>query len=77
MEDLYNLATNIREQGAQMKKKKDSLKLVPVIQEVFSKWNIDDCGSLPFTTNGNHYVLIVMCMVLKYPEAILLADMFL
>ncbi|KAG8184898.1 hypothetical protein JTE90_017753 [Oedothorax gibbosus] len=55
-------------------KKKAPLKLVPVIQEVFSKINIDACGPLPVSPNGNRYIITAICMSSKYPEAIPVPD---
>ncbi|GBM95241.1 Retrovirus-related Pol polyprotein from transposon 412 [Araneus ventricosus] len=55
-------------------KKKAPLKLVPVIQEVFSKINIDACGPLPETPKGNRYLITAICLTSKYPEAIPVAD---
>ncbi|GFU30080.1 retrovirus-related Pol polyprotein from transposon 412 [Trichonephila clavipes] len=51
-------------------KKKAPLKLVPVIQEVLTKLNIDACGPLPITSKGNRYLITAICMSSKFPEAI-------
>ncbi|GBO17352.1 Retrovirus-related Pol polyprotein from transposon 412 [Araneus ventricosus] len=53
---------------------KAPLKLVPLIQEVFSKINIDACGPLPETPKGNRYLITAICLTSKYPEAIPVAD---
>ncbi|GFY35184.1 retrovirus-related Pol polyprotein from transposon 17.6 [Trichonephila clavipes] len=57
-----------------MIKKKAPLKLVPVIQEVFTKLNIDACGPLPITSKGNRYLITAICMSSKFPEAIPVSD---
>ncbi|GFV67513.1 retrovirus-related Pol polyprotein from transposon 297 [Trichonephila clavipes] len=57
-----------------MIKKKASLKLVPVIQEGFTKLNIDACGPLPITSKGNRYLITAICMSSKFPEAIPVSD---
>ncbi|GFU67231.1 retrovirus-related Pol polyprotein from transposon 17.6 [Trichonephila clavipes] len=57
-----------------MIKKKAPLKLVPVIQEVFIKLNIDACGPLPITSKGNRYLITAICMSSKFPEAIPVSD---
>ncbi|GFS77534.1 retrovirus-related Pol polyprotein from transposon 297 [Trichonephila clavipes] len=54
--------------------KKAPLKLVPVIQEVFTKLNIDACGPLPITSKGNRYLITAICMSSKFPEAIPVSD---
>lgn len=41
-----------------------------MIQEVFYKLNIEACGPLSLTTDGNRYILAAMCMTSKYSEAI-------
>ncbi|GFW18583.1 retrovirus-related Pol polyprotein from transposon 17.6 [Trichonephila clavipes] len=56
------------------KKEKAPLKLVPVIQEVFTKLNIDACGPLPITSKGNRYLITAICMSSKFPEAIPVSD---
>lgn len=61
--------------GRANEKKKAPLKLVPVIQEVFSKINIDACGPLPLTTDGHRYILTAVCMASRYPEAVPLVDL--
>ncbi|GFV34085.1 retrovirus-related Pol polyprotein from transposon 412 [Trichonephila clavipes] len=55
-------------------KKKAPLKLVPVIQEVFTKLNIDACEPLPITSKGNRYLITAICMSSKFPEAIPVSD---
>ncbi|GFW48289.1 retrovirus-related Pol polyprotein from transposon 412 [Trichonephila clavipes] len=57
-----------------MIKKKAPLKLAPVIQEVFTKLNIDACGPLPITSKGNRYLITAICMSSKFPEAIPVSD---
>ncbi|GFU45881.1 retrovirus-related Pol polyprotein from transposon 17.6 [Trichonephila clavipes] len=55
-------------------KKKAPLKLVPVIQEVFTKLNIDAWGPLPITSKWNRYLITAICMSSKFPEAIPVSD---
>ncbi|GFV62539.1 retrovirus-related Pol polyprotein from transposon 412 [Trichonephila clavipes] len=55
-------------------KKKAPLKLVPVIQEVFTKLNTDACGPLPITSKGNRYRIMAICMSSKFPEATPVSD---
>ncbi|GFX97476.1 retrovirus-related Pol polyprotein from transposon 17.6 [Trichonephila clavipes] len=55
-------------------KKKAPLKLVPVIQEVFSKLNIDACGPLLITSKRNRYLITAICLSSKFPEAIPVSD---
>ncbi|GFT46840.1 retrovirus-related Pol polyprotein from transposon 412 [Trichonephila clavipes] len=50
------------------------MQLVPVISEVFSKLNVDAVGPLPTTPTGNKYLLTVMCMSSKYPDAVPMPD---
>ncbi|GFU55691.1 retrovirus-related Pol polyprotein from transposon 412 [Trichonephila clavipes] len=54
--------------------KKAPMQLVPVISEVFSKLNVDAVGPLPTTPTGNKYLLTVMCMSSKYPDAVPMPD---
>ena len=52
--------------------KKSPMKIVPVIEDVFSKINVDICGPWPESENGNRYIFTAICMASRYPEAILL-----
>ncbi|GFV23956.1 retrovirus-related Pol polyprotein from transposon 297 [Trichonephila clavipes] len=54
--------------------KKAPMQLVPVKSEVFSKLNVDAVGPLPTTPTGNKYLLTVMCMSSKYPDAVPMPD---
>ncbi|GFS49095.1 retrovirus-related Pol polyprotein from transposon 412 [Trichonephila clavipes] len=54
--------------------KKAPMQLVPVISEVFSKSNVDAVGPLPTTPIGDKYLLTVMCMSSKYPDAVPMLD---
>ncbi|GFT11858.1 retrovirus-related Pol polyprotein from transposon 17.6 [Trichonephila clavipes] len=65
---------SVSEAGKPNDKKKAPLKLVPVIQEVFTKLNIDACGPLPITSKGNRYFITAICMSSKFPEAIPVSD---
>ncbi|GBM49021.1 Retrovirus-related Pol polyprotein from transposon 412 [Araneus ventricosus] len=60
--------------GKGNEKVKAPLKLVPIITEVFSKMNIDAVGPLPTSSKGNSYLLTVICMSSRYPDAIPVAD---
>ncbi|KAL5018041.1 hypothetical protein ScPMuIL_003763 [Solemya velum] len=46
------------------------LKLVPITGEAFSKVLMDIVGPLPKTSNGNQYLLTIMCVNTRFPEAI-------
>ncbi|GFY78964.1 retrovirus-related Pol polyprotein from transposon 412 [Trichonephila inaurata madagascariensis] len=41
-----------------------------VISEIFTKLKVDACGPLPVSTSGNKYIITVICMSSKYPDAI-------
>ncbi|GBL88301.1 Retrovirus-related Pol polyprotein from transposon 412 [Araneus ventricosus] len=51
-------------------KKKEPLVAVLVISEVFSKISVDVCGPLPTSTQGNKFIITVMCLASKYPDAV-------
>ncbi|GFX91171.1 retrovirus-related Pol polyprotein from transposon 297 [Trichonephila clavipes] len=53
MEQFVKTCDKCQKAGKPNDKKKAPLKLVPVIQEVFTKLNIDACGPLPITSKGN------------------------
>ncbi|GFW30629.1 retrovirus-related Pol polyprotein from transposon 297 [Trichonephila clavipes] len=53
MEQFVKTCDQCQRAGKPNDKKKAPLKLVPVIQEVFTKINIDACGPLPITSKGN------------------------
>ena len=59
---------------SQLTKKKAPLVSVPIIAEVFSKLNVDACGPLPISTQGNRYLITVMCLASKYPDAVPVPD---
>ncbi|GFU95606.1 hypothetical protein TNCV_3332731 [Trichonephila clavipes] len=71
MERFVKTCDQCQRAGKPNDKKKAPLKLVPVIQEVFTKLNIDACGPLPITSKGNRYAI---CMSSKFPEAIPVSD---
>ena len=50
------------------------LKPIPAFQEPFSHVLVDCVGPLPKTRAGNQYILTVMCMATRFPEAIPLRD---
>ncbi|GFS96245.1 retrovirus-related Pol polyprotein from transposon 412 [Trichonephila clavipes] len=53
MEEFVKTCDQCQRAGKRNDKKKAPLKLVPVIQEVFTKLNNDACGPLPITSKGN------------------------
>ncbi|GFW64208.1 gypsy retrotransposon integrase-like protein 1 [Trichonephila clavipes] len=74
MEQFVKTCDKCQRAGKPSDKKKAPLKLVPVIQEVFTKLNIDACGPLPITSKGNRYLITAICMSSKFPEAIPVSD---
>ncbi|GFW47496.1 gypsy retrotransposon integrase-like protein 1 [Trichonephila clavipes] len=74
MEQFVKTCDQCQRAGKTNDKKKVPLKLVPVIQEVFTKLNIDACGPLPITSKGNRYLITAICMSSKFPEAIPVSD---
>ncbi|GFX51213.1 retrovirus-related Pol polyprotein from transposon 412 [Trichonephila clavipes] len=74
MEQFVKTCDQCQRAGKPNDEKKAPLKLVPVIQEVFTKLNIDACGSLPITSKGNRYLITAICMSSKFPEAIPMSD---
>ncbi|GFY09202.1 uncharacterized protein K02A2.6 [Trichonephila clavipes] len=74
MEQFVKTCDQCQRAGKPNDKKKAPLKLVPVIQEVFTKLNIDECGPLPITSKGNRYLITAICMSSKFPEAIPVSD---
>ncbi|GFW23952.1 gypsy retrotransposon integrase-like protein 1 [Trichonephila clavipes] len=74
MEQFVKTCDQCQRAGKPNDKKKAPLKLVSVIQEVFTKLNIDACGPLPITSKGNRYLITAICMSSKFPEAIPVSD---
>ncbi|GFX64193.1 retrovirus-related Pol polyprotein from transposon 17.6 [Trichonephila clavipes] len=74
MEEFVKTCDQCQRAGKPYDKKKAPLKLVPVIQEDFTKLNIDACGPLPITSKGNRYLITAICMSSKIPEAIPVSD---
>ncbi|GFU32912.1 retrovirus-related Pol polyprotein from transposon 412 [Trichonephila clavipes] len=74
MEQFVKTCDQCQKAGKPNDKKKAPLKLVPVIQEVFTKLNIDAFGPLPITSKGNRYLITAICMSSKFPEAIPVSD---
>ncbi|GFY28966.1 retrovirus-related Pol polyprotein from transposon 17.6 [Trichonephila clavipes] len=74
MEQFVKTCDQCQRAGKPNDKKKAPLKLVPVIQEVFTKLNIDACVPLPITSKGNRYLITAICMSSKFPEAIPVSD---
>ncbi|GBM03342.1 hypothetical protein AVEN_256889-1 [Araneus ventricosus] len=50
------------------------MKLVPIIQEVFAKINVDAVGPLPITASGKKYLITAMCLASQYPDAVAVSD---
>ena len=46
------------------------LKQIPMIEEPFSRVLVDSVGPLPKTRSGNSYLLTIMCVATRFPEAI-------
>jgi len=46
------------------------LKSIPAIEELFSWILVDYVGPLPKTRSGNQYLLTIMCINTRFPEAI-------
>ncbi|GFV92741.1 retrovirus-related Pol polyprotein from transposon 297 [Trichonephila clavipes] len=74
MEQFVKTCDQCQRAGKPNDKKKAPLKLVRVIQEIFTKLNIDPCGPLPITSKGNRYLITAICMSSKFPEAIPVSD---
>ncbi|GFX01421.1 retrovirus-related Pol polyprotein from transposon 17.6 [Trichonephila clavipes] len=74
MEPFVKTCDQCQRAGKPNDKKKAPLKLVPFIQEVFTKLNIDACGPLPITSKGNRYLITTICTSSKFPEAIPVSD---
>ena len=53
---------------------KAPLQLIPAVQEPFSRIIIDCAAPLPKTRSGNQYLLTIMCVSTRFPEAIPLRD---
>ncbi|GFV93759.1 retrovirus-related Pol polyprotein from transposon 412 [Trichonephila clavipes] len=74
MEQFVKTCDQCQRAGKPNDKKKAPLKLVPVIQEVFTKLNNDACGPLPITSKGNRYLITAICMSSKFPEDMPVSD---
>ncbi|GFX41829.1 retrovirus-related Pol polyprotein from transposon 17.6 [Trichonephila clavipes] len=74
MEQFVKTCDQCQRAGKPNDKKKAPLKLVPVIQEVFTKLNIDACGPLPIISKGNRCLITAIYMSSKFSEAILVSD---
>ncbi|KAF8786578.1 hypothetical protein HNY73_008274 [Argiope bruennichi] len=70
VENFIKTCDSCQRVGKPRDKKKAPLKIVPVITEIFSKLNVDVCGALPESTSGNKYLITVVCIASKYPDAI-------
>ncbi|GFS98427.1 retrovirus-related Pol polyprotein from transposon 412 [Trichonephila clavipes] len=74
MEDFVKTCDPCQRVGKTNDRKKAPLVIVPVISEIFSKINVDACGPMPISTEGNKYLITVMCLASKYPDAIPVPD---
>ncbi|GFU20212.1 retrovirus-related Pol polyprotein from transposon 412 [Trichonephila clavipes] len=74
IEDIVKMCDPCQCVGKTNNRKKAPLVTVPVISEVFSKINVDACGPMPISTEGNKYLITVMCLATKYPDAIPVPD---
>ncbi|GFX70392.1 retrovirus-related Pol polyprotein from transposon 412 [Trichonephila clavipes] len=74
IEEFVKTCDPCQRAGKANDQKKAPMQLVPVLSEVFSKLNVDAVGPLPTTTIGNKYLLTVMCMSSKYPDAVPIPD---
>ncbi|GFU52809.1 retrovirus-related Pol polyprotein from transposon 412 [Trichonephila clavipes] len=74
IEDFVKTCDPCQRVGKTNDRKKAPLVIVPVIYEVFSKINVDTCGPMPISTEGNKYLITVMCLASKYPDAIPVPD---
>ncbi|GFW43578.1 retrovirus-related Pol polyprotein from transposon 412 [Trichonephila clavipes] len=75
VEDFVKTCDKCQRVGKPQDKKKDPLKIVPVITEIFTKINIDASGPLPMTPSGNKYIITALCMSSRYPDAIPVANL--
>ncbi|GBN32520.1 hypothetical protein AVEN_81730-1 [Araneus ventricosus] len=50
------------------------MKLVPIIQEVDAKINVDAVGPLPITSPVKKYLITAMCLASKYADAVAVSD---
>ncbi|GFX05440.1 hypothetical protein TNCV_1007621 [Trichonephila clavipes] len=73
IEEFVKTCDPCQRAGKANDQKKALMQLVPVIS-VFSKLNVDAVGPLPTTPTGNKYLLTVMCMSSKYPDAVSMPD---
>ena len=46
------------------------LRPIPTVEEPFSRVLVDCVGPLPKTKSGNSYLLTIMCVTTRFPEAI-------
>ncbi|GFV86248.1 retrovirus-related Pol polyprotein from transposon 412 [Trichonephila clavipes] len=74
IEEFVKTCDPCQRAGKAKDQKKAPMQLVPVISEVFSKLNVDAVGPLPTTPTGNKYLLTVICMSSKYPDAVTMPD---
>ncbi|GFV95591.1 retrovirus-related Pol polyprotein from transposon 412 [Trichonephila clavipes] len=74
IEDFVKTCDPCQRVGKTNDRKKAPLVIVPVISEVFSKINVDACGPMPISTEGNKYLITVMCLASRYPDAIPVPD---
>ncbi|GFX16129.1 retrovirus-related Pol polyprotein from transposon 412 [Trichonephila clavipes] len=74
IEDFVKTCDTCQRVGKTNDRKKAPLVTVPLISEFFSKINVDACGPMPISTEGNKYLITIMCLASKYPDAIPVPD---
>ncbi|CAL1291709.1 unnamed protein product [Larinioides sclopetarius] len=75
VENYVRSCDSCQKAGKPNEKKKAPLRLVPIIQEVFSKLNIDAVGPLPTNQNGKRFIITSICLSSKYPDAVPVTDL--
>ncbi|KAF8789933.1 hypothetical protein HNY73_005029 [Argiope bruennichi] len=73
-EESVRFCDHYQRVGKPNDKKRMHMKFVKVIQEVFGKINVDVVGHLPVTESGNIYLIKVMFLASKYPDAVAVRD---
>ncbi|GBM73754.1 hypothetical protein AVEN_550-1 [Araneus ventricosus] len=74
IEEYVRSCDHCQRVGKPNDKKRAPMKLVPIIQEVFAKINVDAVGPLPITASGKKYLITAMCLASKYPDAVAVSD---
>ncbi|GBM30441.1 Retrovirus-related Pol polyprotein from transposon 412 [Araneus ventricosus] len=74
IEEYVRSCDHCQRVGKPNDKKRAPMKLVPIIQEVFAKINVDAVGPLPITASGKKYFIAAMCLASKYPDDVAVSD---